>query len=147
MSTATKAQPARDEISSADNLCDYCSARCCRYFALPIDTPEDWEDYEYMRWYLLHDRATIFTDDGTWYLMVHTGCRHLLADHRCGIYETRPPICREYSTDKCEYDDDSAYERYFETPEQLYEYAEAVLPERRGRGIRSPRPTSLPIIS
>jgi hypothetical protein len=24
-------------------------------------------------------------------------CRHLAEDHRCGIYEFRPPVCREYT--------------------------------------------------
>ncbi|MBI4568007.1 MAG: YkgJ family cysteine cluster protein [Planctomycetes bacterium] len=24
------------------------------------------------------------------------GCRHLTAENRCGIYESRPPLCREY---------------------------------------------------
>jgi Fe-S-cluster containining protein len=78
--------------------------------------------------------------------MVHTVCRHLQTDNRCGIYDTRPQICRDYSTDKCEYEDDWTYERYFETPEQIQEYAEAVLPPKRGQGIRGRRPDLLPII-
>ena len=125
MAQATRSKPRRDDLKPGENLCDHCTAKCCRYFALPIDTPEDWRDFEYIRWYLLHDRATVFVDDGDWYLMVHTTCKHLLDDHRCGIYHTRPQICREYSTDNCEYEDEWTYEQYFETPEQIYEYAEA----------------------
>jgi Fe-S-cluster containining protein len=79
--------------------------------------------------------------------MVHTTCKHLRDDHLCGIYETRPMICQEYSTDNCEYEDDWTYERYFETPEQVYEYAEAVLPPRQGNGIRSRKPPLLPVVS
>lgn len=79
--------------------------------------------------------------------MVHTTCKHLLDDYRCGIYETRPQICREYSTDNCEYEDDWTYERYFETPEQIYEYAEAILPARRGQGVRGRKPDLLEILA
>ncbi len=146
MATVQIEKPRRDQLPSAANLCDYCTAKCCRYFALPIDTPEGWKDYEYIRWYLLHEHATVFIDEGSWYLMVHTTCKHLEDDHRCGIYETRPPICREYSTNNCEYEDDWTYDHYFETPEQVYEYAEAILPPRRGQGIRSRKPSLLPII-
>ncbi len=44
------------------------------------------------------------TEDGTWYILVHTKCKHLRDDNLCGIYETRPQICRDYTTDNCEYE-------------------------------------------
>ena len=37
-------------------LCTECEGLCCRYFALPIETPEDWDDYDDIRWYLAHER-------------------------------------------------------------------------------------------
>ncbi len=147
MATAEQTRPRRDELPKDANLCDYCTARCCHYFALPIDTPSEWRDFDFIRWYLLHGQATVFVDSGDWYLMVHTTCKHLQDDYRCGIYDTRPQICRDYSTDNCEYEDDWTYEMYFETPEQIYEYAEAVLPPRRGQGIRSRKPPLLPVLS
>jgi Fe-S-cluster containining protein len=73
----------------------------------------------------------IFTEDGTWYLLVHTTCKHLQSNNMCGIYETRPEICREYTTENCEYDEDWTFDQIFETPEQIWEYAEAILPPRR----------------
>ena len=42
------------------SLCDKCNGLCCRYFALPIDTPEDREDYDDIRWYLCHKDITVF---------------------------------------------------------------------------------------
>ena len=96
-----------------------CNAKCCRYFALPIETPDEWEDFEFIRWYLLHERATVFVEDGDWYLLVHNKCKALGDDNRCGAYETRPQICRDYKTDKCEYEDDWVYDHYWETPEQV----------------------------
>lgn len=143
---ACRTKPSRDELKPGEVLCDHCTAKCCRYFALPIDTPTDLRDFEYIRWYLLHGRAAVFSEGETWYLLVHTVCKHLQSDNRCGIYETRPQICREYTTDACEYEDAWTYERYFETPEQVAEYAEAVLPARPLQGIRSPRPALLPVL-
>jgi Fe-S-cluster containining protein len=134
-------KPHREELGPGETLCDYCAGKCCRYFALPIETPTAWKDFEYLRWYLLHDRATLFIEEGDWYLLVHNRCKMLRDDNLCAAYETRPQICRDYTTRRCEYEDDWVYDHYFETPEQVEEYAEAVLPPRKGRGIRSPRPS------
>jgi Fe-S-cluster containining protein len=138
-------KPRRQDVPKDKVLCEYCTAKCCRYFALPIDAPEDRTDFEYIRWFLLHDRAAVFKEDDTWYLLVHTTCRHLQEDNRCGIYETRPQVCRDYSTKDCEYEDDWTYDFYLERPEQVAEYTEAVLQEK-GHSIRSPRPPLLPVL-
>ena len=139
-------KPDRTQLKPGEVLCEYCTAKCCRYFALPIDTPTTFEDFEFIRWYLLHDRATVFVEDETWYLLVHTQCKHLQNDHRCGIYQTRPQICRDYTTDDCEYDDTWTYERYFETPEQIHEYCEALFKHQNDSNFRSPKPDPLAIL-
>jgi Fe-S-cluster containining protein len=133
-------KPRREELKPGEMLCSYCTAKCCRYFALPIDTPETWKDFEYIRWYLLHERATVFVEDDCWYLLVHNRCKHLRDDNLCSSYQTRPQICRDYAPKNCEYEDEWVYEHYWETPEQVDEYAEAVLGPRKGRGLRSPKP-------
>ena len=137
----------REALPSGKCLCDYCSAKCCRYFALSIDRPSELKDFDFMRWYLLHDRATMFVDDENWYLLVHTTCKHLQSDNRCGIYHTRPEICREYSTDNCEFDDDTTYDKYFETAEQVVEYVEATLGASDWNNLRTPEPPLLPILT
>ncbi|MDX1965449.1 MAG: YkgJ family cysteine cluster protein [Pirellulales bacterium] len=144
--TATRTKPTREQLTADQVLCDFCTAKCCRYFALPIDKPTERRDFEFLRWFLLHEHATAFTDDGVWYLLVHTTCKHLLADNRCGIYETRPEICREYTTDNCEYEDDWVYDQYFETAEQVEDYMEAVIGNPDGR-VRSRKPALLPILN
>ena len=136
----------REELPTGKVLCEYCTAKCCRYFALPIETPEEYKDFEYLRWYLLHDRASVFKEDDDWYLLVHTPCKHLRSDNLCGIYETRPQICREYTTDNCEYENDWTYEFYLETAEQVGEYTEAII-QPKGQSIRSRQPELLPSIS
>ena len=69
-----------------------------------------------------------------------------------------PSICREYTTEHCEYEDEWVYDQYFETPEQVVEYMEAVLgpggeevgdgkkKKHRQRSIRSPKPALLKIL-
>lgn len=118
----------REDLKPGENLCTHCTAKCCRYFALPIDTPKTSRDFDHLYWYMIHGRVGIFVDGETWYLMVFGDCEHLQPDHRCGIYQDRPQICRDYTTDNCEYEDDGVYDKYFETAEQIREYAEAVLP-------------------
>lgn len=127
-------RPKKSEVPP-ERLCEFCDAKCCRYFALPIDKPSTFEEFDYVRWYLLHERASVFVEDGDWFLLVHTPCKELGPDNRCQIYETRPQICREYSTTRCEYDDLFVFEQYFETPEQVEEYAVATL---------GPRPETTP---
>lgn len=124
-------RPKKSEIPP-ERLCEFCDAKCCRYFALPIDKPATFEEFDYVRWYLLHERASVFVEDGDWFLLVHSPCKELGPDNRCRIYETRPQICREYSTTRCEYDDLFVFEQYFETPEQVEEYAVATLGPRPG---------------
>lgn len=141
-----RTKPRREDLKPEEVLCKYCTAKCCRYFALPIETPTSVEDFEYIRWYLLHDRATVFTEDESWYLLVHTKCRHLGDDNWCTAYETRPQICRDYKTKDCEYEDDWVYDHYFEAAEQVQEYTEAIVSARKGRAVRSPKPDPLKIL-
>ncbi|GHT20733.1 hypothetical protein FACS189419_00380 [Planctomycetales bacterium] len=129
-----KSRPDRKDIPKGKCVCNYCPGKCCRYFALPIDTPEDRKQFDFIRWFLLHEKATVFVDDGTWYLLVYNKCKHLDdASNLCQIYESRPNICRSYSSEKCEYEDYYVYDQYFELPEQIEEYAEAVLGKRKSR--------------
>jgi Fe-S-cluster containining protein len=130
----------REDLKPGEVLCTYCTAKCCRYFALPIETPKTWKDFEFVRWFLLHDRASVFMEGKDWFLLVHTKCKHLLDNNLCGIYETRPAICRDYTTKDCEYEDSWVYDHYWETAEQVEEYAEAILGPRDGGCIRSPKP-------
>jgi uncharacterized protein len=149
MTTAPPPPPKmlRENLKPGDCLCRYCTAKCCRYFALPIEEPTSWKEFDYLRWFMMHGRVAVFVEEKSWYLMVVADCQHLLPDNRCAIYEQRPKICREYSTVNCEYEDDAVYEKYFETPEQIWEYAEAVMPPRRKRSPKGTLRVSLPILT
>jgi Fe-S-cluster containining protein len=105
---------------------------CCRYFALPIDNPDTRRDYDNIRWYLLHEKVVIFIESGQWYIGILNRCKQLQSDNRCGIYLTRPAICRSYTTDNCDYHaGDYGYDQLFTSAEGLWEYAERELKEHR----------------
>ena len=109
-------------------LCDKCSALCCRYFVLEIDKPETRRQFDDVRWYLVHEGTFVFIEKKKWYLGVYARCKHLMADNRCGIYEKRPQICRDYSTENCDYHGgDYGWEKLFSSAEQLGQYAEEKL--------------------
>jgi Fe-S-cluster containining protein len=110
---------------------------CCRYLALPIDTPQDQEDFDDIRWYLLHERVAVFVEDGDWYLQIATDCRHLQPDFRCNIYDTRPRICREYTTENCDYHSgDYGWELHFACPEDLDQYAREFFAKKHRPGAK-----------
>ena len=129
-------------------LCEHCTAACCNYIALPIDKPETRDEFEDLRWFLLHERIAVFVEDGQWYISFVTPCRHLQADNRCGIYATRPKICRSYSTDNCDYHSgDYGWEQHFTAAEHLdayrREHAKPGVQRRSGRKSTKPGRTSL----
>ncbi len=147
MATVPLPQFRREDLKPGESLCEHCTAKCCHYYALPIDSPDCVKDFDYMRWYLIHGDTGVFTENDTWYILVWGVCRHLQPDYRCGIYETRPEICREYSTDNCEWEDKYVYDRYFEDAQQVAEFSEAMFPSDDPDAFRSPKPPLLPILS
>lgn len=105
------------------NLCEECTGLCCRYMALPIETPDDREDYDDIRWYLCHKNIAVFVEDGDWYINIKNVCKHLdPKTHKCRIYDKRPKICRNYSKD-CEFTgEEYDYELHFTNDKQMEEY-------------------------
>lgn len=59
MSLAKKAEK---KTKVKKNLCSRCPHLCCRYFAFPIEAPEDWDDYDDIRWYLAHKNISVFVE-------------------------------------------------------------------------------------
>lgn len=105
------------------SLCNKCTGLCCRYFALPIETPEDKGDYDDIRWFLSHKDITVFIEDDDWYINIKNKCKHLAPGNGCRIYNKRPRICRGYTVRDCdltegEYD----YELHFTNDKQMEEY-------------------------
>jgi len=125
------------------NVCEHCTGLCCEYIALPLETPETAGDFDDVRWYLLHKNVFVFVEDDDWYIGFRTPCGHLAAGGRCGIYRTRPRICRQYAADQCDYHSgDYNWQQHFTSPEHLDEYVHDHPPagaHGARRGVRKPR--------
>jgi Fe-S-cluster containining protein len=122
--------------------CHDCTAKCCKYFALQIDKPTTPRHHDHIRWYLLHEHIAVWVQAGDWYLEVRTPCKHLQPDNRCGIYHTRPQICREYGWPDADAHDDEpceyfgagdGYDLYFETAEAFDVWSRDTLARRAER--------------
>ncbi len=86
--------------------CSRCAgSRCCSYVTQKIAAPRSKYDFEHLLWQVSHEGVEAYKDTDGWYLMFRSRCSHLQADGRCGIYERRPAICRDYSHEYCEYDE------------------------------------------
>lgn len=108
---------------SKKRLCDKCNSLCCRYFALPIETPEDRGDYDDIRWFLCHKDITVFVEDDDWYINIKNKCNNLTKDNRCKIYDKRPRICRQYRHKECDFiEGEYDYELHFTSAKQMEEY-------------------------
>ena len=105
------------------NICKKCDALCCKYFALEIDKPTTKNDFENIRWYISHQKTSVFIQNRKWYLNIKNRCKHLDGNNRCKIYETRPAICRRLDSKGCEYHDKNAVKE-IKTLKQLEKYLE-----------------------
>jgi hypothetical protein len=101
---------------------------------LQIDTPRSRSDFEQLRWYIAHEKVSIFKEKRKWFLEVGNGCRFLTGDHECSIYEKRPDVCREHDTETCERDNDLFdHELFFDELEALDSYIAARFGPKKGR--------------
>lgn len=92
-------------LETAGAKCARCQgAVCCTYLTQELKTPRSMEDFDLLLWQLSHRDTQAYKDEDGWFLLVNNPCRHLLADGRCNIYERRPQVCRDHSTDDCEVD-------------------------------------------
>ena len=101
MNTVIPIQP----LLAAKNKCGRCTAStCCTYLTQELKTPRSLEDFDLLLWQISHRDTQVYKDEDGWFLLVNNRCRHLFSDGRCGIYATRPQVCRDHSTVDCEVD-------------------------------------------
>lgn len=109
-----------------DKKCSKCKKSiCCNSINQPIPKPKSMEDFDHLLWQISHENINVFKDADGWFLLIETPCMHLLPGGVCGIYDTRPWVCREYDNDFCEFDEsiEEASEYYFTKPKQLEKLA------------------------
>ena len=63
MSTAVVTRPRREDLPAGECLCSYCTAKCCKYFALPMETPTDARRFRVHPLVSAARRATVFTEE------------------------------------------------------------------------------------
>lgn len=127
MATVIPIKPLKPHRSvlTPENKCGYCTgSKCCNYITQRIDAPRAIEDFEMLMWQISHGNVEAFKDSDGWFLLIATRCQHLQVDGRCGIYEHRPEICREYTNDFCEYDEpaEKHFDIHFRTYDDVVRY-------------------------
>ena len=99
----------RPELPLATDLDTKCArcpgTKCCTYITQQVGVPRSRADFDHLLWQVSHRGISLYKDQDGWYLLISTVCDHLQHDGRCGIYETRPQVCRDYSNDYCEFDE------------------------------------------
>lgn len=74
--------------------------------SVEINPPNSLRRVSDMLWYLYHENVALFRDgSGDWSVVFETRCRNLKDDLRCGVYEERPIICRDFDDTSCEVND------------------------------------------
>jgi hypothetical protein len=105
MTTVIPIKPVGKVKITPENKCGFCTnSTCCTYLTQQIDTPRSIEDFDSLLWQLAHHNTQVYKDEDGWFLLVNNRCGFLEPDGRCGIYETRPQVCRDHSNDDCEFD-------------------------------------------
>ena len=108
-----------------ENKCSFCEgSKCCVYITQQIDTPRSIDDFDHLLWQMAHKDIQVYKDEDGWFLLAMNKCQFLLPQGGCGIYETRPQVCRDYKNDFCEYDApaEEGFEFYFRSYDELNKY-------------------------
>ena len=120
---SNKSKKKKNPKKKHENPCDKCiPAKCCMYFSIEIDEPEDENDYDDLLWIIAHRDVEMYVNDGDWFLMVQTPCRFYDPVKGCLIYPKRPRICKEHRLEECEFDDDYGFDQHFHSYEELDRY-------------------------
>ena len=108
--------------------CQKCGAKCCQYFCFEIDEPDDYEEFDDVRWYLCHEGVSVHIDEGDWFISLSNRCKMLDKKNQCKVYDERPLICRKYDSENCDLTGGNyGYDEEFHTPKEIDAYARKTL--------------------
>ena len=104
--------------------CSRCKHLCCSYITVKIDAPRTILDFDGLLWQLSHENIEVYSDNTGWHLIIYNKCLNLKKNGECGVYESRPITCREYSRKNCDYHGHISQSslQYFANPQALDEY-------------------------
>jgi len=115
--------------------CFGCKGFCCKYITVDLEKPEDLEDFDEIRWFILHKNVVVYKPEGEdeWRIEFRSPCKYLdQVGNLCKEYDKRPEVCREYITDECGKHNELGSEGcdiYLETEEDLKKYLQEHHPE------------------
>jgi uncharacterized protein len=109
-----------------DIICHRCG-ECCNYIVITIPKPKTTEDFELIKWYLLHNNVYVYIDkEDAWCVEFITVCNAKdKVTKLCSLYEKRPKICRDYDEVKkrnCSYYGNNIYKKRFFTIDDIDKY-------------------------
>ena len=94
--------PALPSRPDPSRVCPPCG-KCCRYVAVGIDGPVSVGGVSTALWLVYHRNVSVYqSHDGGWFVLFPADCENLLPNGLCGVYASRPTICRQYDVDGCE---------------------------------------------
>ena len=123
--------------------------RCCGPYGGDALKPTTRREFDIIRWYLMHPGTRVYCEDntGSWFVQFMSRCENLRPDNLCGIYDTRPQICRDLEPTKCEFalgaGDRFLFTKVAEFESWMVE-RERRRAERRARRHAAPPPRSKP---
>ena len=108
--------------------CEDCDGMCCKYVAIEIDAPEKKQDFENIKWYVLHKNVNVFvSEDDEWHVEFITPCEFLGENGLCENYEKRPKICKDYDEEYCLFHNPDYSEKFtFKNLRDVEEYIKNV---------------------
>lgn len=82
--------------------CSECNQECCKSVIVEIDKPETLQDWEDIKWQVAHKNVRVLLDnEASWCIEFLTECDEMDENGRCKIYDKRPKMCREHSSENC----------------------------------------------
>ena len=108
-----------------DSKCTRCTKSiCCNSVNQKIPTPRSKENFDHLLWQVSNKTINVFKDTGGWFLHILTNRSHLRPGGVCSIYYNRPWVCREYTSDFCEFDESikDASQLWFSSYKKLEKY-------------------------
>ncbi len=108
--------------------CEECNGECCRYVTANIEEPTEPEDWDEIKWMLMHENVLVYKDsEDDWIVEFRTKCKNLDDDtNRCGIYGKRPDICKEHNTKDCDATEGEFANILFEKPEDVDRHLKSI---------------------
>lgn len=108
--------------------CGECGAKCCRDVAVEIDKPENFNDFETIKWLIAHKNVVVYIDhDDDWMAEFDTDCEMLDENNNCRIYNERYPVCSRHDPSECIIGGEGEhFKRMFKNAEEVDAYMKEI---------------------